>query len=56
MEKELLIGLLKGFYVQGDFGLAWSFQEDCTIGETLGKGLEDKLLAYIKEHNIELQN
>lgn len=55
MEKELLDRLLKGFYFQGDYALAWSFIEDMTIGETLGKDLERDLIKYIAEQGVQVE-
>lgn len=47
--KTLLDGILDGFYFFDDTRLAWSFEEYATVGQGLGKSLEEDLIKYLAE-------
>jgi hypothetical protein len=49
-EREMLIGLLRGFTLEKSGEVVWKFIEDTSVGETLGKPLEKELAQFINEH------
>lgn len=49
--KELLSELLTGFFISGNGGLEWGYQEGFTVRELLGLDIEKQLLKYCQSNN-----
>jgi hypothetical protein len=49
-EREMLIGLLRGFTLKESGEVVWKFIYDTSVGEVLGEPLEKELANFINEH------